>query len=46
MSSFIDTSGEYDWMLKLSEEKYQLDMQEIWFLKRQQNHFFGIMPYL
>jgi hypothetical protein len=24
---FRDTSGEYDWMLKLSEEKYQLDMQ-------------------
>ena len=27
MSSFVDTSGEYDWMLKLSEYKYQLDMQ-------------------
>ena len=24
---FQDTSGEYDWMLELSEEKYQLDMQ-------------------
>jgi predicted transposase/invertase (TIGR01784 family) len=27
MSGFVDNSGEYDWMLKLSEEKYQLDTQ-------------------
>ena len=27
MSGYPDDSGEYDWMLKLSEEKYQLDLQ-------------------